>query len=194
MRAVIRTTLILGTISASAFTAPHLVAAKQQQDVGKPNLVVDISDKQLTLRLGDSVVQTYYVATGQGGYPTPTGNFTIRKLTWNPSWTPPPDAKWAKNKSATEPGDPKNPMKVVKIFFKEPDYYIHGTGDDDSIGTAASHGCVRMGTDEVMEVGKWVMEHGGSPQQESWFWRVLHFKNQEKVIYLSQPIPIKVVS
>jgi lipoprotein-anchoring transpeptidase ErfK/SrfK len=193
MRAVIRTAIILGTLSASALMEPGVMAAGRQEGA-KPSLIVDISDKQLTLKLGDSVVQTYYVATGQGGYPTPTGTFTIRKLTWNPRWTPPPGAVWAKNKTATEPGDPRNPMKVVKIFFKEPDYYIHGTGDDDSIGSAASHGCVRMGADEVMEVGKWVMDNGGSPQQENWFMRVLHFRNEEKVIYLSQPIPIKVVA
>jgi murein L,D-transpeptidase YcbB/YkuD len=191
MRAVIRTAVVLGAISASAFMAPDLAASGRVDP--QPYMIADISDKQLTLMLGDSVVQTYYIATGQDGYPTPTGNFTIRKLTWNPSWTPPPGAKWAKNKKATDPGDPKNPMKVVKIFFKEPDYYIHGTGDVESIGSAASHGCMRMDPDDVMEVGKWVMEHGGSPQEESWFWRVLHFRNQEKVIYLSQPIPIKVV-
>jgi hypothetical protein len=191
MRAVIRTAVILGAISASAMMAPDLMASGRVDP--QPYLIADISDKQLTLMLGDSVVQTYYIATGQDGYPTPTGNFTIRKLTWNPSWTPPPGAKWAKNKKATDPGDPKNPMKVVKIFFKEPDYYIHGTGDVESIGTAASHGCMRMDPDDVIEVGKWVMEHGGSPQEENWFWRVLHFRNQEKVIYLSQPIPIKVV-
>jgi lipoprotein-anchoring transpeptidase ErfK/SrfK len=158
-----------------------------------PSMVADLTLKQLTLKVGDSVVQTYYFANGQDKYPTPTGSFAIRKLTWNPSWTPPPDAKWAKNKKATDPGDPKNPMKVVKIFFKEPDYYIHGTGDVESIGQAASHGCLRMDPDEVMEVGKWVMEHGGSTQSENWFWRVIHSRNEEKVIYLSQPIPIKVV-
>jgi lipoprotein-anchoring transpeptidase ErfK/SrfK len=192
MRALIRTAVILGTISASALMAPDVMASGKQDP--QPNLVASISNKQLLLKLGDSVVQTYYVATGQDNYPTPTGNFTIRKLTWNPSWTPPPDAKWAKNKSATAPGDPKNPMKVVKIFFKEPDYYIHGTGDVESIGSAASHGCLRMDPDEVMEVGKWVMENGGSAQQENWFMRVLHFRNEEKVIYLSQPIPIKVIA
>src|SRR4051812_1499868 len=120
MRAVIRTALFLGTISASAVAAPGIMAGPE--NARAPALLVDVSDKQLSLKLGDSVVQTYYVATGQGGYPTPRGSFTIRKLTWNPSWTPPPGAKWAKNKSATDPGDPKNPMKVVKIFFKEPDY------------------------------------------------------------------------
>lgn len=190
MRAVIKTAVILGTFSTAAFVAPSMRPVAKAADA--PSMVADLSLKQLSLKVGDSVVQTYYFANGQDKYPTPTGSFTIRKLTWNPSWTPPPDAKWAKNKTAKDPGDPANPMKVVKIFFKEPDYYIHGTGDVESIGQAASHGCLRMDPDEVMEVGKWVMEHGGSMQSENWFWRIIHSRNQEKVIYLSQPIPITV--
>ena len=92
--------------------------------------------------------------------------------------------------NAAGPGDPKNPMKVVKIFFKEPDYYIHGTDDVGSLGSADSHGCLRMAPEDVMKVGKWVMDHGGEPREENWFYRVLHSRREEKVIYLSSPVPI----
>src|SRR5712691_9815084 len=44
----------------------------------------------------------------------------------------------------TPPGNPKNPMRAVKIFFNEQDYYIHGTNQEDAIGYAAAHGCIRM--------------------------------------------------
>ena len=191
MRAVIRSAVVLGIFSSAAFVAPGSSSPRAKAD-GAPNILASISEKQIYLRLGDSTVASYYVATGQDAYPTPTGSFSIKKLTWNPSWTPPPDAKWAKNKTPKEPGNPANPMKVVKIFFKEPDYYIHGTGDVESLGTSASHGCLRMDPDEVMEVGKWVMEHGGVPQEENWFMRILHSRREEKVIYLSQPVPISV--
>ncbi len=43
-----------------------------------------------------------------------------------------------------------------------------------------------------MKVGKWVMEHSGQAQQENWFKRILHSRNQEKVIYLSQSVSIQV--
>ena len=191
MRAVIRSAAILGIFSTAAFVAPHSSAPNRAAE-GAPNILASITEKQIYLRLGDSVVQTYYIATGQDAYPTPTGSFSIRKLTWNPSWTPPPDADWAKNKTAKAPGNPANPMKVVKIFFKEPDYYIHGTGDVESLGSAASHGCLRMDPEEVMAVGKWVMENGGAPQEENWFMRILHSRREEKVIYLTQAVPITI--
>lgn len=156
-----------------------------------PYMVADLSDKILYIYEGDSVGEMFDIANGRDSYPTPEGAFKIRKLTWNPSWTP-PDSKWARNKSAKAPGSPRNPMKIVKIFFKEPDYYIHGTDDIGSLGSADSHGCLRMAPDDVMKVGKWVMEHGGQPQEENWFKRILHSRSEEKVIYLSNPVPITV--
>jgi lipoprotein-anchoring transpeptidase ErfK/SrfK len=191
VRAVIKTAAILATLSTAAFVTPGL-KAPPRSPTGGAHVVANLTQKQLFLKVGDSVVDQYYIADGQDAYPTPRGNFSIRKLTWNPSWTPPPDADWAKHKTAKEPGNPSNPMKIVKIFFKEPDYYIHGTGDVDNLGVAASHGCIRMDPEDVMKVGKWLMDNGGSPQEENWFLRVLHSRREEKIVYLSEPIPISI--
>ncbi|MEO5590561.1 MAG: L,D-transpeptidase [Gemmatimonadaceae bacterium] len=154
-------------------------------------IVADLSDKILYLYDGDSIGEMYDIADGTVEYPTPKGAFNIRKLTWNPSWTP-PDSKWAKTKTAKEPGHPQNPMKVVKIFFKEPDYYIHGTADIASLGSADSHGCLRMAPEDVMKVGRWVMDHGGQPHEENWFKRILHSRSEEKLIYLAEPVSMTV--
>ncbi len=155
-------------------------------------LTADLAARILTVKHGDSTLKTYAVAVGQEKYPTPPGTYTIRKIVWNPSWHPPPDADWAKGKSAKGPGDPANPMKVVKLFFKEPDYYIHGTGDVESLGSAASHGCLRMDPTDVADLAKLVMEHGGQPHDENWFWRIIHSRREEKVVYLDNPISLTV--
>ena len=60
-------------------------------------------------------------------------------------------------------------MKVVKIFFSEPDYYIHGTDDDDSIGEAASHGCIRMVESDAAALAQYLQEHAGASRSESWY-------------------------
>src|SRR3981081_581286 len=86
-------------------------------------LKANLRSRMLVVQRADSTLKTYAVAVGQDGYPTPIGRFTIRKIVWNPSWKPPPGSDWAKGKTAKDPGDPRNPMKVVKIFFQEPDYY-----------------------------------------------------------------------
>lgn len=151
---------------------------------------VDVSERKLSLFDGDALINTYDVAVGTKEKPTPTGDFSIDKIVWNPSWHP-PDEKWARGKDPKGPGDPDNPMKRVKIFFSEPDYYIHGTGALDSLGDAASHGCIRMDPKEATELAKMLMEHGGQPKPEPWYRRILH-RRSTRVIMLSKPIAMTV--
>lgn len=155
-------------------------------------LRASVSQRMLYVQRGDTTLKTFLVAVGTDRYPTPRGTFTIKKIIWNPSWRPPPDSEWARGKEPTAPGDPKNPMKVVKIFFKEPDYYIHGTDQVESLGSAASHGCLRMDPNEVAELAKVIMEHGGQPREENWFWRIIHSRREEKVVYLNNPVSITI--
>lgn len=155
------------------------------------SLSASIGARILTVRMGDSVVATYAVSVGAEGHPTPTGTFTIRKLIWNPRWVP-PKQPWARGKTAKEPGDPENPMQTVKIFFKEPDYYIHGTPAVDSLGEAASKGCLRMDPEEVAAIARWVMEHGGEPRPPSWFERVRRLARREHIVHLAAPVTLTI--
>ena len=157
-------------------------------------LEASLSERRLRMYEADTLVWQYPISPGQEGYPTPPGSYLIRHLVWNPSWTPPPNAEWARKYTRKEPGEPANPMKVVKIFFKEPDYYIHGTGEIYSLGRAMSHGCLRMDPEHVAEVARFVMEHGGEPRDENWFWRIIHFRDEEKSIYLKNPVPLIVTN
>jgi lipoprotein-anchoring transpeptidase ErfK/SrfK len=153
---------------------------------------VDLSERRLVIEDGGQVVREFGVAIGKPSYPTPTGQFTIRKMIWNPRWVPPKNRAWARGKKPREPGDPGNPMQTVKIFFREPYYYIHGTNDPKSIGAAASHGCLRMTPEDAAELGAYLMEHGGQPEPESWFRRVLRF-GRSTVVYLRNPVPMTIV-
>jgi lipoprotein-anchoring transpeptidase ErfK/SrfK len=154
-------------------------------------IVASLDQRKLYLIIGDETVETYSVAIGQPRYPTPRGDYMIRRIVWNPAWIP-PERGWAKDKEPQDPGARANPMKLVKMFFREPDYYIHGTGDIESLGDAASHGCLRMDPDDAYRVARYLMEHGGQPRDEAWYKRVLHFRSQTKTVYLDNPIPMKV--
>ena len=88
----------------------------------------DLSTRKLTVVRGGEVIKEYDVAVGKPQYPTPRGTFNVKKIVWNPKWVP-PDSKWARGKKPAAPGSPRNPMKLVKIFFQEPDYYIHGSDE-----------------------------------------------------------------
>jgi lipoprotein-anchoring transpeptidase ErfK/SrfK len=189
---------ITGCAAAQVGVPEQAAVAGRDSNAGEPEhaapvtLHADLSTKMLTVKRGGQTVKTYQVAVGRDRYPTPTGTFSIRRIVWNPSWHPPPNSEWAKGKKAKGPGDPGNPMKVVKMFFKEPDFYIHGTDDVDSLGDAASHGCLRMDPDEVADLAKLVMTEGGEPREESWFWRLIHFRREEKTVYLDSPVSLTI--
>lgn len=124
-------------------------------------LEVSLSARQLKVIEGGEVVQTYGVAIGRPAHPTPTGTFQTGKIIWNPGWTPPP-SDWARGAKPGVPGDPRNPMQGVKIYFKAPYYFIHGTNDPSSIGSAASHGCLRMTPKAATSLARRIEQAGGS--------------------------------
>jgi lipoprotein-anchoring transpeptidase ErfK/SrfK len=128
----------------------------------------DLSDKILYVERDGKVVKAYTFASGTPKYPTPRGTFKIDKVVWNPAWIP-PDSKWAKGRKPKDAGDPTNPMQLVKIFFLEPDYYIHGTDQVESIGSAASHGCIRLDPVDAAELAIRVMESSGAQRDSTWY-------------------------
>jgi L,D-transpeptidase ErfK/SrfK len=122
-------------------------------------LRVDLSERKLRVVEDGDVVHTYGIAVGSRKHPTPTGSFRTGRIEWNPRWVPPP-SQWARRLRARAAGDPRNPMQGVKIYFREPWYYIHGTNAPGSIGTASSHGCIRMRTSNAKSLARRISKHG----------------------------------
>ena len=187
------TAVVLAACLAGGLASARVTGATEPGDDEDVHLVADLRARTLEVRQGDSTVATYSVAIGRDSKPTPAGDFSIHRIVWNPAWIP-PDEPWAKGKKPQPPGAAANPMKLVKIFFKEPDYYIHGTNEVESLGEAESHGCLRMDPDDAYRVARYLMEHGGQPRDESWFWRVVHFRSETKTVYLDAPVPMTVLN
>ncbi|HEV7919573.1 MAG TPA: L,D-transpeptidase [Thermoanaerobaculia bacterium] len=145
-----------------------LFATKSAAATGPLSMAASTQKKILVVRVGGSEARRYDIAVGTKAHQTPNGRFTVRHLIWNPSWVPPKE-KWAKGKQPTPPGHPRNPMRGVKIFFQEPDYYIHGTNDEESIGSAASHGCIRMSEADATELARYLMDQSGLKKPDSWY-------------------------
>ena len=47
-----------------------------------------------------------------------------------------------------------------------------------------------MDPNEVAELAKMIMEHGGQPRGDNWFWRIIHFRRQEQVVSLDNPVSL----
>ena len=156
-----------------------------------PHIEVDLSERTLMVYGGEGLINTFSVAIGREDHPTPTAEFTIDRIIWNPEWIP-PDAEWARDETRKAPGDPDNPMQGAKIFFKYPDYYIHGTNATETIGTAASHGCLRMNVVDVENLAKWVQEVGGATRSEDWYERIRASDTDQTEVELPDPVRITI--
>jgi lipoprotein-anchoring transpeptidase ErfK/SrfK len=113
-------------------------------------VVVDKGDFTLTLFLDGKPAKRYPIAIGMPAYPTPTGEFVITDMLMNPTWTP-PNSPWAAGLEPVPPGA-SNPLGTRWIGTSAPLIGIHGTPQDWSIGSMASHGCVRMHISDVEDL------------------------------------------
>ncbi len=111
---------------------------------------IDISERKLYHYSDGELRKTYSVAVGMPEYPTPRGSFRIISKVVNPTWTP-PDSDWAEGMEPVGPG-PGNPLGTRWMGISSPSVGIHGTYTSSSVGTAASHGCIRMYVEEAEEL------------------------------------------
>jgi lipoprotein-anchoring transpeptidase ErfK/SrfK len=106
----------------------------------------------LTLYKNLKLAKTYHIAVGQVGLETPAGLYHIQNKAINPAWHV-PNSAWAGSLAGTvvPGGTPQNPLKArwLGIFAGAG---IHGTDNTSSIGSAASHGCIRMLIPDVIEL------------------------------------------
>jgi lipoprotein-anchoring transpeptidase ErfK/SrfK len=127
---------------------PKITADEARNRAGT---VITIDQSTFTLRLFKrlKVVKTYKVAVGQPAYPTPNGRFAIQSKQIDPVWSV-PNSPWAGELAGSTVGGGSiaNPLKA-RWMGVSGSVGIHGTGQDYSIGTRASHGCIRMHVTDV---------------------------------------------
>ena len=113
------------------------------ENVPTRHLIVSIPARKIVLLEDGKVVKMYPVAVGKKSTPSPSGAFHIASHVVNPTYS--------HEGKVVRPG-PANPVgtRWMSIGFKG--YGIHGTNHPESIGHAASHGCIRMRNHDVEEL------------------------------------------
>lgn len=105
--------------------------ASVQDEKRNYTIFIEIEDKTLYLLDGNTCVKEYRIASGKSGMPSPLGSWKIiEKGDWGEGF----GGRW---------------MGLNVPWGK---YGIHGTRESSSIGSAASHGCIRMFNDDVAEL------------------------------------------
>jgi lipoprotein-anchoring transpeptidase ErfK/SrfK len=139
---LIRLAMVVGI---AGFLATHAFA----QSAPKRVIVVSLEDRELALVEDGQVRKVYSVAVGKPSTPSPVGTFTIKRRVANPTYH--------HGGKTVAPG-PGNPVGTRWMGLSKQGYGIHGTNEPNSIGKAASHGCIRMAKADLEEFYELVAE------------------------------------
>jgi len=116
---------------------------------------VDTKINMLEVREGDKLIAAYPVTIGSAHTASPNGEWKIRRITTLPTFRYDKEMLQHGRRSGNfyliEPG-PRNPVGVMWIALNKKGIGIHGTNDSDSIGRAASHGCIRLANWDVVRL------------------------------------------
>ncbi len=126
---------------------PDGIVGPQVVAVLGPKVFVNLKKFELALEEPGGPVVRYGVAHGLPKHPTPPGSYYISEKIADPTWIP-PDSAWAKEAEVTPPGA-ENPLGTRWLGLNTGLIGIHGTPYSWTIGSQASHGCIRLKTKEV---------------------------------------------
>ena len=157
LRRAIRSELVLPAADRVVEVSTRVVEPKvtAEELASKYPYVITVNRPTFELRFWRNLklVKTYTVAVGSVGYDTPSGLYHVQNKAVNPAWTM-PDSDWvapADRGKVVPGGVPENPLKARWLGIYN-GAGIHGTDSVSSLGTAASHGCIRMAIPDVEEL------------------------------------------
>lgn len=124
-----------------AATATPSPATATPETPSGMRLQIDLSSRRLTLYQGEMEMSHFPIAVGREGWQTPIGEWEVRQMIHDPAWRNPFTGR------VIPGGDPENPLGDYWIgFWTDGENWIgmHGTPNPESVGRAASHGCIRL--------------------------------------------------
>jgi len=129
--------------------AGRTVTKEWEFAIDSRRIVVNRGERKLYFYRNGKLERLYGVAVGQPAWPTPSGHFRVVNKQSSPSWHN-PGSSWAKTMPKVIPPGAGNPLGVRAMALSAAAVLIHGTSNYGSIGSAASHGCIRMRNSEIV--------------------------------------------
>lgn len=112
-------------------------------------LEISLNRRLVSLYQGTTLISSYPVAIGRAGWQTPTGEFKVAQMLYNPTWIHPLTGE------VVPGGAKRNPLGHYWIgFWTDGKDWIgfHGTNEPKSIGQPLSHGCIRMRNEDIIHI------------------------------------------
>ncbi|MDQ5809105.1 MAG: L,D-transpeptidase/peptidoglycan binding protein, partial [Actinomycetota bacterium] len=150
--ALVQPNTAVRTVHARVRKVPAKVQTKEVAKKYPVLITVDRANFKLRLFKKLKLVKEYGIAVGMVGLETPAGLYNVQNKAINPAWSV-PNSAWAGDLAGQviPGGTPQNPLKARWLGIYN-GAGIHGTDATYSIGTNASHGCIRMLIPDVIEL------------------------------------------
>jgi len=113
-------------------------------------LVLSLPERHLEVVSAGKPTIRYSVAVGQDDWQTPTGRFTVMNMLENPAWQHP----ITKEEIAAGPDNPLGTHWIGFWTDGQSQIGFHGTNQEELIGEAVSHGCIRMRNKDIRDLYK----------------------------------------
>jgi len=116
---------------------------------------IDTKINMLGVFQGDKLIAAYPVTVGSAHLASPIGEWKVRRITKMPTFRYDKEMLQHGERSGNFhllPPGPRNPVGVMWIALNKKGIGIHGTNKPDSIGRAASHGCIRLANWDVVRL------------------------------------------
>lgn len=149
------------------------------QDEGS-KIIINLPARTLTAYYEGKEALRFPVAIGAIDHKTPISDREVKQIVWNPWWLPPP-SPWAKGAKPTPPG-PNNPLGPVKMDMGQA-ILMHGTNKEWTVGSAASHGCMRLKKADAKKLAWWIQSHFTSKTDEKLL--AIYAKNSTSSYYVN---------
>jgi L,D-transpeptidase catalytic domain len=107
-----------------------------------------LGERRVYVYQGDQVVASYAVAIGRSNTPTPLGEYAVFQMIENPVWQSP----WTGEVGKPGADSALGLRWIGFVTVAGGVIGFHGTPTLNSIGQAASHGCVRMSNEDVVQL------------------------------------------
>jgi murein L,D-transpeptidase YcbB/YkuD len=152
-------------------------------------LVLNVPAYRLDVMSQGGVSRSIPVAVGQPKYRTPIGHYRIDYAVWNPWWIP-PESDWARKERPQAPGW-SNPVGRVKLHVTGL-VFLHGTPLENSLGSAASHACVRMANADAIELARLIHSRAGPALPTALIDELVADTSRTRTIVLSRAVPVDI--
>ena len=128
---------------------PRLAQRVKQSNI---QIVVQLDERKVEVHKKGEIIKEYLIAIGQADWETPEGSFSVIQKNEYPTWQHPITGEIV-------PAGKNNPLGSRWIGFlstRDGEIGFHGTNEENLIGEAISHGCIRMLNEDVEDLYTYV--------------------------------------